>query len=95
MTTDIVHVSATVNELAVIEDTRPWHERVWDSTGCEPWEQQVLEALRNGNLRTLQGLVIQLQVTDSRWAVPSRRRHASVHEYDADIMARPAPRRRG
>jgi hypothetical protein len=95
MTTDIVHVSTTGNQLAVIEDDRPWHVRVWDSTGCESWEAQVLEALHNGNLRTLVGLVEQLKATDPRWAVPARHRHASVHEFDADIMARPAPRRRG
>jgi hypothetical protein len=96
MTTDIVHVSTTGKQLAVIEDLRPWHVRVWDSTGCEEWEQHVLFALQHGHPGTLLILTRELEESDpQRWAVPARHRHASVHEFDADIMARPTPRRRG
>jgi hypothetical protein len=95
-TTDIVPVNQKSTELATIDDTRPWHERVWDATGCDPWEQQVLEALRNGSIRTLVGLIEQLKVMKPATAARAKKGYAHIfHNIDPDIMARPAPRRRG
>lgn len=87
MTNEIALV--TGKELAVIEDDRPWHVRVWDSTGCEEWEVQALEALRSRNPATLTALTQQLETSDSRWLAPDRRatRPTYVFHFDPDIVA--------
>jgi hypothetical protein len=95
-TTDIVHISTTGKQLAVIEDTRPWHVRAWDASALDGWAQQVMEALHNGSTRALVGLVEQLKVIKPETGLRAPEGYAHVfHNIDADIMARPAPRRRG
>ncbi len=77
------------NELALVEDRRPWHVRVWDSTGCEEWEVQALEALRSRNPATLTALTQQSETSDARWLAPDPRatRPTYVFHFAADIVA--------
>jgi hypothetical protein len=75
-------------ELAIIEDTRPWHERVWDLDGRETWEARTLEALQAGDLHKLEQAVTVLEWTNTAWAQkPGRRvRHPRAIEFDTDII---------
>ncbi len=91
MTTEIATVVG--KELAIIEDRRPWHERVWDSSGCPEWDVRVLEALRNHNPSTLAALVRQLETDEPRLLAPDRRatRPTYVFNFDPDIVAEYLP----
>ena len=94
MTTDIVHVSTTGKQLAVIEDTKPpWHERAWDTSGCSAWDQQVFEALHNRNPSTLAGLIRQLETEHPATSAPDPRmtRPTYVFQFAPDIMSAYTP----
>lgn len=84
MTSEIALV--TGKELAVIGDDRPWHVRVWDSTGCEEWEQHVLAALQNSNPHTLASLAAQLEDSDPRWAIPAKHHPAKAFYFPPEVL---------
>jgi len=75
-------------ELAIIEDERPYPERVWDTSGRETWEARTLDALHNRDLTKLERAVAVLEWIDDRWTqIPRKRhRHERVFTFDADII---------